>query len=569
MKNILLSFCLSCIMAISSAQPLPRYSIIITEVFADPSPSVGLPNAEYIELYNRSGKAVPLKDFRISDGSSTATLNSTVILGADSFLILCPTSAVNAFSVFGKTVGLSNFPSLNNEGDRITLYAADGSIQHAVDYSSLWYNNPLKAEGGWSLEMIDRQLPCEGKVNWTASTHAGGGTPGRLNSVTASRADKTAPVLLRSFPADSLHLILVFSETIDSNLSAATKNFSLLPNIPIVKAEVTGTVFNSVRLTLATPLQAGTLYEINASRIPDCSGNVIEQTQKTNTARPAKSQPGHIVFNELLFNPKSGGEDYIELYNRSSLAINLNDLYLANRSISGALLNLQRVSPEPFLLLPGSYIVVTADTSLLQESFTVANPGSLIETDVPSMPDDKGHIVLLNAEGIIIDELQYEHQWHYALLDNKEGVALERISPDLPTQNAQHWNSAASLARWGTPTAPNSQLLKSKTNGGSLYADPTVFSPDNDGVNDRTGIFYKEIPPGTTVRIRVYNAHGGLVCTPLAMGTLPAQGVFWWEGTDDRKLPLGTGVYLLVTELINTKGNMERITLPVTLVRKR
>ncbi len=50
---------------VSFAQPASRYEVIITEIMADPSPAVGLPNAEYVELKNSSGRTLNLQGWRL------------------------------------------------------------------------------------------------------------------------------------------------------------------------------------------------------------------------------------------------------------------------------------------------------------------------------------------------------------------------------------------------------------------------------------------------------------------------------------------------------------------------
>src|SRR5882762_686316 len=91
-----------------------RYDIIITEFLPDASPSVGLPESEFIELKNRSSGDYNLRNWKISNGGSSATIKSDYILKADSFLILCAVSASPSFSRFGATLGISGFPVLNN-----------------------------------------------------------------------------------------------------------------------------------------------------------------------------------------------------------------------------------------------------------------------------------------------------------------------------------------------------------------------------------------------------------------------------------------------------------------------
>jgi len=59
-NNILLSALLSLCMHVS-AQSISAYSIVITEFLPDPSPALGLPASEYVEIYNASQLPVSLK----------------------------------------------------------------------------------------------------------------------------------------------------------------------------------------------------------------------------------------------------------------------------------------------------------------------------------------------------------------------------------------------------------------------------------------------------------------------------------------------------------------------------
>ncbi len=63
---ILLTVFIPCFL---QAQGINRYDVIISEVMADPTPQVGLPNNEWIELKNTSGVTINLQDWRIGDAS--------------------------------------------------------------------------------------------------------------------------------------------------------------------------------------------------------------------------------------------------------------------------------------------------------------------------------------------------------------------------------------------------------------------------------------------------------------------------------------------------------------------
>src|SRR5690242_12836934 len=154
-----------------------RYAVIINEIMADPSPVVGLPNVEWIELKNRSSAPINLQGWRIADQTGVSGPMPVFILKPDSLVIICTSTAVSQLSAFGSCISVSSFPSLDNDGDLLSLKAPDNLVIHALQYNISWYGNELKKQGGWSLEMKDDHFPCADGSNWIASTDSKGGTP--------------------------------------------------------------------------------------------------------------------------------------------------------------------------------------------------------------------------------------------------------------------------------------------------------------------------------------------------------------------------------------------------------
>ena len=113
-------------------QTVLPYNIIISEIMADPSPAVGLPSTEFIELRNTSSRAINLNGWQIADAGNTAVITIHFILQPDSMVIICANTAMSALAAFGAVAGVSNFPSLDNEGDLLSLRSKEGNIIHAV-----------------------------------------------------------------------------------------------------------------------------------------------------------------------------------------------------------------------------------------------------------------------------------------------------------------------------------------------------------------------------------------------------------------------------------------------------
>lgn len=554
----------------ANGQVINRFDIVIDELLPDPSPVVQLPNSEFIELKNVSSVPIDIRNCSISDGSTRATITNSYILQPDSFVIICSSTASPAFAAFGSTIGVSNFPSLNNDADVIALYAPNGALIHSIAYNSNWYQNAVKSDGGWTLEMIDTKNPCAGITNWKASIDNRGGTPGEKNSVDGINTDDQPPVLLRTYTTDSTTVIAVFDEPLDSSSAASAANYNIDNNIgrPLSASPVIPS-YNEVVLKLAAPMQIQTIYQLTVHQIADCAGNTVGQFNTAKAGLPSVIDSLDLVVNELLFNPPPDGSDYIEVYNRSNSVVDLKQLYLANRNATGQLANTIASTISSYLLFPGEYKAFTENKQWVRHQYLTGDPSLIVECPtLPSLPDDKGSIVLMNQQGRILDELHYDEKWHFALIDNKEGVALERINYNYSTQDKSNWTSAASTAGFGTPGYPNSQLRADVQVQGQVTVAPAVFSPDNDGQDDLATIHYELSEPGYVANISIFDAHGYRVRLLVQQATLSLKGQFRWDGLDDKQNRLPVGTYIVLTELFNLNGKTKKFKNAITLARR-
>jgi hypothetical protein len=315
-----LVICILSALSINStcSQSINRYDIIIDEIMIDPSPSIGLPSSEFIELKNISNIPLNLSGLQLADGSSAASININYLLQPDSFVIICSNSSVAQFSLLGPTISVSNFPSLDNDAELLYLRSKENKTIHAISYNKRWYKNSFKAEGGWTLEMIDTRNPCNADVNWSASINEKGGTPGRVNSVDASLRDNVPPAIINGYAPDSLHIVLIFSESLDStDASFSTRYIVEEGRIAIAGANPIPPLFDRIMLQLSNPLQKNKVYSVAVQSIKDCAGNEINKNRIIDVGWASSANENDIIINEILFNPKPSGVDYIELYNRS------------------------------------------------------------------------------------------------------------------------------------------------------------------------------------------------------------------------------------------------------------
>ncbi|HWZ21263.1 MAG TPA: lamin tail domain-containing protein, partial [Cytophagaceae bacterium] len=302
--------------------------LVFSELFPDPSPQNGLPEYEFVEIFNRKNDTINLKDFIFSDGSTNGIFPSYK-LPPHQYLVVCNSSNASQFAAYHPVLGLSAFPSLNNSGDDLTLKNQDRKLLHEVSYRDSWYADNDKKEGGWSLEIIDLNNPCGENSNWIASVDPSGGTPGKTNSVAASKPDLSPPNLLNAFIIDSVHIQLVLDEKPDANF-ISIQQFELTKGFTIQKVSILSSSFMSLLLEVSENFKAGEIYELSFSGVRDCNGNILIQQKPLTLVLPQLSEKGDVILNEILFNPRVGGYDFVELYNRSDKYLDLKNWQFAN-----------------------------------------------------------------------------------------------------------------------------------------------------------------------------------------------------------------------------------------------
>lgn len=547
-----------------------QFDIVIDELIADPTPQVGLPNSEWIELRNTAAFPINLKGWQIGDASGLSGPLPDFILKPDSFVIVCTGSATAGLTSFGNVLTASNFPSLDNTGELLFIQSNRAQIIHSVQYNVSWYQNELKQGGGWSLEMVDTKNPCSGVSNWRASVNLAGGTPGKKNSVDAINTDATAPKLVRAYSLDSANIILVFDEPLDSLKAATAANFTISDGIGIPASAVTlAPDFTKVKLTLAIAMQRNKVYTITTQLLTDCAGNSIgsQKTARVGIAEVADSLD--IVVNEILFNPPSNGFDFVELYNRSNKIIDLSQTYLANRNTVGNISSIAPLSTASYLYFPKDYLVVTENIAWVKSAFITQNPEAFISiTSMPSLNDDDGNVIILNAQGKITDEVKYSAKWHFKLLDNVEAVSLERIDVNTASQNADNWHSAASSVNYGTPSYKNSQYRINDAVQGDIKVTPEIVSPDNDGQDDYANIDFSFPEPGYVANITIYDGNGRPVRYLQRNALCGTKGSFRWDGLGDKNQQLATGIYVVLVDVFNLKGKKKLFKMPIVVARR-
>ncbi len=549
----LLFFLISIIKINAQVKP---YSIVINEILSDPSPIVALPNCEFIELRNCTNEIINLNKWRISNGTTTATIAIDFFLKPDSLVILCAKSNVIFFNGNNNIIGLTSFPTLGNEEDIIILGNKNGETIHAVTYKKSWHDNAVKSEGGWSLEMSNPFRPCNIN-NWYSSKSLLGVTPGKENSIFKKESIEEKLQAIQCTAISQKEFTLKFNKSADSSSLSIASNYNIesTGQYPL-KVSPIPPLFDQVKLIFKDGIEKEKVYQLNIKNIKQCTSGTLESTS-IYTGIPIIPSKGQLIINELLFDPAPYGADFLELYNNSNSIINARDIYIAGKNSAGQIGSQYRCSNEDMNIFPGKYLAITTDSSYIIKTWKNINRGAISEIkSMPSYPDNEGNAVLINKEGMLIDEFQYTDDMHYPLLINQEGVSLERIDPMLPTSLMENWHSASSTAGYATPTKENSQFRKSDSINKIIEIPQTDFSPNNDGINDLLTIAYKMSNPGNSISIYAFNFNGMMIRKIADNQLCGTNGTFIWNGLDQNKLRVASGIYLIFIEILDLRGRL-------------
>ena len=535
-----------------------EYDIVINEIMADPNPVVGLPEWEYVELYNTTEFGIDLKDWQIHIGSNENTFGNFV-LAPHGYVILCHNDAVSELRQYGDCIGFGSF-SVGNTSSALYLYNKSGVLISRVSFSSTWYHDPDKDNGGWSVEQIDPLNPCAGASNWTASMDASGGTPGRINSVNGE--NNVQPKVERVSLFGNQIVQLWFDQQMDPAELLETQHFFVEETGEHPQQTVVNPMDGTyVELHFDQGFAEGIVYTLVINGVTNCVGTAIEADTRVKFGIPNEIAEGEILINEILFDPIAPGVDYVELYNNTDKTFDLSTLMLGVIKESfpnPADATLKEIIADSRLFLPHTYVLLSTNSEIVGQQYDCPTDNFIQMASFPSYANAGGTAVLIGKDGTLVDAVYYSEKMHYPLLKITKGVSLERVAFDHPSMDPNNWHSAAEQVHFGTPGYENSMMQSAEPSNDEISISPDIFSPDGDGYDDACFINYHFDEAGYTMNIYIFNVAGQLV-RHLAKGELVGQeGSALWNGLDDNGNRVPIGVYVVVTEVFNFDGKVKK-----------
>jgi len=526
--------------------------LILTEILADPDPVVqGVPS-EFIEIFNKSSHTLELNGLTVN----SSVFEGTHLLLPNEYLVVGDVNESLSFLSVTNKLLIPSFPTLTNSGMLLKL-SLNGMHLDSVRYSIDWFNNSFKANGGWSLELVNPNLPCSNASNWKPCEIETGNTPGAQNSVYSLEPDTLKP-LLKYVTYMEAGISMHFNEPVSLNGNLFQEGSWLA-------------FFNfespSSEIHLNTPeLLNSSVMQYSLEGISDCSGNLTSIS--FNFGYPVDASAENLLINEILFNPFPNGSDFIEIINSSSLAVSICNLSIANTPVSEGG-ETAVITHEKRIILPNQHLVITEDAQNLSELYLVDHPENIIQiSTLPTFGNSEGNCLLYNSANEKIDELDYSESMHFQLLNSFDGVSLERLSLQLPTYQISNWQSASASFGFATPGRENSQTISIENLNGQFDISTPIFSPDNDGLDDVLQFYFSGLKAGMVGNLIVYNEKGIRVNRLMRNEYLSSEGHVIWNGLSENGEPLAIGIYIATFEAFNEDGIQVRHKRDFTLARK-
>lgn len=343
----------------------------------------------------------------------------------------------------------------------------------------------------------------------------------------------------------------------------------------------------SVHLGFSSPMRGG-MERISITGLVDLFGNQIDSgPAEFLIALPAGSND--LVINEIMYDPMGpseehlqGQSEYIEIHNRRSIAVRVEGLHLRDRvefsststTIEPATSGTVWVPGGGFLLLYPESEETDFQLSRVAQYFDL--PGNIaphavrFQRSTLSLPMSGRTVVLSDSEGRVIDYVDYRPDWHNPNLIETRGIALERVNPDLSSNDPSNWSSSTAH-RGGTPGKRNSlfQQPEQMPPETGITLEPNPFSPFGDGNNDNLYINYKLDESDYLVRVRIFDRYGRLVRNLVESHPAGFEGSLIWDGRTDRGQDNRIGIYIVLFEAFNSATGRNRTFRETAVIARR
>jgi hypothetical protein len=537
----------------SFSTPIQLGDVVLTEILFDPYVN----QQDFIELYNTTNNDIDLKGCKIKSfaNNQEQTIETSVLIKSKSYLALTPSmvSVASTYSPPSNVVIINqSLPSMNNDKGNISFTSSLGIILDSFTYSDQLHtiDKTEKNIEGVSLEKINFSPYNNEFYHWKSSiVDTKYATPGYANS---HLSDKTLPKAINAEIKNDKQIIVYFDEGLSFESIKIIENYTLNNgfNNPS-KAEFNEKKSSQVLLTYTKSFLPTIDYALEIKNIKDVNNNIISATILP-LLFSESPKIGDLILSEILFNPYTDGDDFIEIYNNSNKNISLQNLVLRNNN------NQQSTTIAKGVLQSKKFLAFSINPNKTKAIYKSPDDANFYTTNLPAFNVDEGNVSIV-FNNLVLDSFNYNEDLHNVFIDqsDRKGVSLEKIVLKEMDNTKSNWGSGSKATNYGTPGYKNSNNYA--TNGidiSSLFKITNkVFSPNDDGNKDLLIVEYNLPSAGFIANVKVYNSDGFPIKDLAQNELLGVNGIIKWDGYNSDNFIEKNGIYIIVGEVFNAEGD--------------
>ena len=426
--------------------------IVVNEIMYAPTND----EPEWVEIFNRTNRAINLKGWKIGDNTSLVTIStSDFILNSGEYLVIGSDATISNFYQVPFRLLIKSLPSLSNSGDDVIMKNNLNVTIDSVKYLPSWGGNT----GSKSLERIRSDGASIDPANWKTSQSKFRATPGMINSVSAKNSDLSIKNFTSVFKyaevGKSFSLKVVVENlgiTSAANFSVKIYNDQNFDNVEQTNeliGETAGMVITTGN-TAAFDFSVTNIISGQNQFIAGIDFTSDENLDNNNAVLKVNGvvineHKGDLFVNEIMYAPSSPEQEWIEIFNASAKQINLKGYKVANHTDTTKVIN------ADLILQPEEYFVLAKDTLNFAKYPKVPQ---LLLTTFPTLNNTKDKIILLDSLNRAIDSLEYKSFW-----GGSGGKSLEKIEAANISTDSTNWKTSTNI-NGATPGFINSVSRK-------------------------------------------------------------------------------------------------------------
>ena len=282
-------------------------------------------------------------------------------------------------------------------------------------------------------------------------------------------------------------------------------------------------------------------YKLTIDNVSNLSGNTTASMLQSSFANNTATGNRHIVINEIFADPTGASppaplvlpsettDEYIELYNASSNAIDIGGFNMAGGTVG------------TFVLQPDSYVILTSTSNVSEfQSF-----GDVVTvTSWNTLTNGGEQLQLRDNLGNLIDSLTYDSNWFNDVAKSDGAWSIEQINPNFICSDLNNWSASINTVG-GSPGIKNSIFNNT----------PDTTSPNLINITHATGqeilVEFDEIMNQASLAAGNYLLDNGLTVSNVILNTPYAITLAL-----DAPMTSGTIYQLAVTGVTDCAGNV-------------